>query len=1613
MALPTYNLFDAVDLLKTDSFVPSATANQLVELELHASGGPQTTYGDQISVTTDLGHLPNQPWRFAVFGASSVIKYQPIDRVVLDGGRTGFIESFHLGWVLTDGLHLYTEQRMDAMLDWCDQQYPQGSKTKRVASGGSMGAWGTMTYAMRRPTRFGAVYADRPRWRYAEVGKIGLPRWSSGTSALYDVATSPALAGTTKTAAQHLDLIAYVSDTANKIPFLGWVIGRRDGYSPFSDHVAAVAAMRAANRGFAFAWNDGDHSGPPGINSQIRATYTPDLLQIGMGYPIFSGSSLDQDPAVDLEGGINLGFTWRNLLEDANGWSCEVANVRGAVTVTVRPYSTKFLSSVTPKTITIPAGQYVEVKFGATVQPPVDPPTDPKDPPIVEPVNLMTRTAFSPAALAAYIAAQTAQTRAAALADRFPSGGTLELLTATGVLIRTITVAPWSVGTPVAGAYPAVPGAYTDPATGSGVPAAAVFKAGGEEVFRCSCSTDAAAFYRLKANIVAGVPIIVGSFAVTVLPLAGDPTPTGLFFEAPADIDMVQGGTFPLAQFVVGGVPPYTYSVSEGALQDSVTLNATTGVLSAANTGSTSDDVVAGVKFAVVDSDGAPILEKPKWTVIPQISGKAEAGQVLTCSQGTATGNPTPTKAFKWLRGSTVLSNVATWTATSGDSVVCEATATNSEGVAVVTSAAFGPIAEYVQEPIKSAPVWTTQPAIYGGTTAQSLLTCSAGIVTGVPTPTRAYKWKRGATVLGTESTLAATEGTAVVCEVTATNSEGSAVATTAAFGPITAYVPPVAGALPKFGVTSLAGGSNLPFTYGHVFKQGDVAAGKFIDSDLTDWQAFPTTTWPDGSVRHAIISGRATCTANVKKLVTMSASATNRTGAAISLATLKSAVTLLSVKADKLQDISFGAAPQNIRTAVWCGANRTPETITITCTNGGVISNIVATAISDWAAGWFNIDFTVSGGAVEHARHDLYVVVKPSGTTSTVTARFYGYYRAAGGCEWDGTRDTNPNTAHTTDFPVVFDPVRPTAANTLGSPQVSWSGADFDVPFRTVCTGPIMSNWIFRKQITTTSNHLWAFVDVRLYKGGAIEVLPWIENAPLNPGVTTNGNRRYQATWTVRLNGADIFSEFVKVWPKSRVVLLRNTNTGYKHWSYWSGIADPQIAPGHDTVYLRASKMVPNYNWPASNAQLDSYPKAGFAPSVLTHGGAMPSADHIAWVGLLPPWAAAYVDTDADVRAFDATMRQGFESGCWPVHMRDETTGEAIKFSDYPDISVHEQGRPLLSALTGRTGSGQDLNADITTKSKTVPDKAHQPSLNYLPWLLTGRNWFIDEMCFWMSWSYWATNFSYRKNANFLWHQDEIRADARNLTQHAQAWASLPQFPEEHWARAQIKNTIEYNIDFYWQRATGVSYSGGFVNDIGVLIIGGPPSTYGSVNGSTCFLEAGWMISHFMSAWGMTVDLDLPISGGSSTKLQTMLHYQYKYIVGMCGPDAPGYHSYRWLATYNCPLGEDGKRVPPLPWYSFAEMDAAEDRWLFRYGPLPPGTTMHINEYGANQKKVTSTDWGNTSHLMYHYNALCYAVDHGAVGAEAAWKRISESETWQTQPPRHSGFGIFPRSKQ
>ena len=108
-----------------------------------------------------------------------------------------------------------------------------------------------------------------------------------------------------------------------------------------------VKALTANHHGFAFAWNDGDHSSGAAGMARVAKYYPREKFALHQSYPAFGHSSLDGNPGTgeldeakklkdgDLEGGINLGFYWNDVVDEEGKWAVSLSNDLATAEMTV------------------------------------------------------------------------------------------------------------------------------------------------------------------------------------------------------------------------------------------------------------------------------------------------------------------------------------------------------------------------------------------------------------------------------------------------------------------------------------------------------------------------------------------------------------------------------------------------------------------------------------------------------------------------------------------------------------------------------------------------------------------------------------------------------------------------------------------------------------------------------------------------------------------------------------------------------------------------------------------------------------------------------------------------------------------------------------------------------------------------------------------------------------------------------------------------------------------------------------------------------------------------------------------------------------------------------
>lgn len=550
------------------------------------------------------------------------------------------------------------------------------------------------------------------------------------------------------------------------------------------------------------------------------------------------------------------------------------------------------------------------------------------------------------------------------------------------------------------------------------------------------------------------------------------------------------------------------------------------------------------------------------------------------------------------------------------------------------------------------------------------------------------------------------------------------------------------------------------------------------------------------------------------------------------------------------------------------------------------------------------------------------------------------------------------------------------TADIQFGAVRVSWSAADWVSPHRTIQSDSAMSSWTFRKPVGADT-HLVAWLEVRCYKGGSVEVLPWIENGYLT--VAGPGAKSGRATFTLggtlrydSINDAGIgtvnASGTLTIYHHARAVLIRNNVI-----SYWLGAA-PQIQPTHDRNYLRDTKFIPAYYPVNLDPSALSALTTHYSPGRICYTtGGMGNAGYAPDIGLLPNTSALYL-ISGDVRAYSAVLSTGFSLACYSIHYRDEATNRPLLFANHPNRSM----------ATGNGLPAPDGNGSVLYAS------SHHPSAAYLPYLLTGWDWFLEEMQFQTTGHYLSRNQVYRRNANFFivasawgWNHNEnggVRAIAWTFRTLAMTAALTPD--ADTTMRNQFVTAINYNAS-EWRAQM---QSGPFANALGFYNIFPPSPTPAS---------GTWMNGFLAASVGLTWDLEVA-TGAGRDNLLWFRDFNYRMFAGLLGrPGVSSEYCFTRAANYAALAFADANGNWLTTW---------GDVWTRSYGfgntnPNQDNNTLTGGNIGDLEGLSTSY-WGNIQ------PAIAYAVDHGAPDALAGYNRMINSTNWATRVP---GFNLVP----
>lgn len=245
-------------------------------------------------------------------------------------------------------------------------------------------------------------------------------------------------------------------------------------------------------------------------------------------------------------------------------------------------------------------------------------------------------------------------------------------------------------------------------------------------------------------------------------------------------------------------------------------------------------------------------------------------------------------------------------------------------------------------------------------------------------------------------------------------------------------------------------------------------------------------------------------------------------------------------------------------------------------------------------------------------------------------------------------------------------------------------------------------------------------------------------------------------------------------------------------HTRVWSATA-PQINVQHDIAQLQRSGATLPYDLATgvNNTLLQSYEKnilqkPDFGAPLAANGITvyMPGAGGRADIGYTTQYNTVWLLTQ-DPRAAQVAMAQSDTSGAIPWNYKTQA-GQWLSPAEHPRVWTDGRGGPH-----GYT----DGIAHVASGRVWTPDVAHQPNLNYVPYLMTGQRWNFDRLNAQAAYGLSSSWPGYRcphASCNILLNgKDQLRTQAWGFRELLQAAFVAPANASN---AATLRNTVKSN---------------------------------------------------------------------------------------------------------------------------------------------------------------------------------------------------------------------------
>jgi hypothetical protein len=456
----------------------------------------------------------------------------------------------------------------------------------------------------------------------------------------------------------------------------------------------------------------------------------------------------------------------------------------------------------------------------------------------------------------------------------------------------------------------------------------------------------------------------------------------------------------------------------------------------------------------------------------------------------------------------------------------------------------------------------------------------------------------------------------------------------------------------------------------------------------------------------------------------------------------------------------------------------------------------------------------------------------------------------------------------------------------------------------------------------------------------------------------------------------------------KTAYSLPNFTHLHHTRWRkmYWFNGTEPTVTVKHNVAYLIGTRALPNFDQSLSIPNdaiagfLNRWQSANIDPmgNGLTTGY-MPTTGGRDDIGLLPNWAASYL-LSQDSTLKEITLRNADLAGSFSSHYRDKKTGRPVSLMDYPYMTINGRWTDTMNPATGKYENFPDC-APGMCDSPYTHDASHQPALAYLPYLVSGDYYYLEELQFWAMWNAFETNPGYRNNIQGVVASEQVRGQAWSLRTLAEAAYITP---DKDVMKTAFTNIINSNLDWY----NNTYLNDPTANKLGVIVNG---YALGYDNGTGL---APWQDDFFTSAIGHVAELGF-------TKANNLLMWKAQFPINrMVGDGAC------WVdgAIYQIHV----RATDSSPYYTSIGQAYANSHTA-DFNALQCGSQAMAGSLGLQVGEMTGYSYSNVGYPSNMQPALAVAADIGGATGKKAWAQFMARSV---KPDYRYGpqFAIVPR---